>query len=292
MTPQPFKKKIKKNAAREKLSFAMDEDEESSEISRVPTPKSKSSKAVGAADDVPTDDKVPKRRLGPNSTLAAAPKIMTKLALAKEAQTRDQLRKEFLAMQEVVKATEMAIPFVFYDGTNIPGGICRIKKGEHIWLFLDNARKVGAEMGVGADLSRKGWARISVDDLMLVRGDIIIPHHYEFYYFLANKSLGFHGRIFPYSAEATSATPAQTVEDGPYDPLKSRKKEKDKTSQIPSEELEGFSDEPSLTKVVDRRWYEKNKHIYPATLWEEFDATKDYTTGQRKDASGNALFFS
>jgi protein FAM50 len=281
---------VKKNAARGKLSFAMDEDEDSSEVSRAPTPKSKSSKAVVGAEDVTQEDKIPKRRLGPNSTLAAAPKIMTKSALAKEAQTRDQLRKEFLAMQEVVKLTEMAIPFVFYDGTNIPGGICRIKKGEHVWLFLDKARKVGAEMGVGADLSRKGWARISVDDLMLVRGDIIIPHHYEFYYFLANKSMAFHGRIFPYSAEATSATPAPIEDDGTYDPMKSRRK--DKASQFPSEDLEGFSDEPSLTKVVDRRWYEKNKHIYPATLWEEFDATKDYTTGQRKDASGNALFFS
>jgi protein FAM50 len=119
---------------------------------------------------------VPKRKLGPNTKISIAPKIMTKSTLAKEAQTRDHLRKEFLNIQEAVKATEIAIPFVFYDGTNVPGGICRVKKGDHIWFFLDKARKVGAEMGVGSDLSRKGWARISVDDLMLVRGDVIIPH--------------------------------------------------------------------------------------------------------------------
>lgn len=107
------------------------------------------------------------------------PKVMTKAALLREAQTREQLRKEFLAMQEAVKATEIVIPFVFYDGTNIPGGACKVKKGDYIWLFLDRSRKLGAEMGVGGGdraNSRKEWARVGVDDLMLVRGEIIIPH--------------------------------------------------------------------------------------------------------------------
>jgi protein FAM50 len=26
-------------------------------------------------------------------------------------------------------------------------------------------------------------------------------------------------------------------------------------------------------KVVERRWYEKNKHIFPASRWEPFDPT-------------------
>lgn len=102
---------------------------------------------------------------------------MTKLALVREAQIREQLRKEFLVLQELVKATEILIPFTFYDGGSLPGGVCRIKKGDHIWLFLDKARKVGAELGVGGvDKSRREWARISVEDLMLVKGEIIIPH--------------------------------------------------------------------------------------------------------------------
>ncbi len=101
---------------------------------------------------------------------------MTKTALQREAKEAELARQDFLVMRDAVKATDVVIPFVFYDGTNIPGGRCRIKKGEQIWLFLDKARKVGAELGVGGDKSRRDWARVSVDDLMLVRGEVILPH--------------------------------------------------------------------------------------------------------------------
>jgi hypothetical protein len=52
-----------------------------------------------------------------------------------------------------------------------------VKKGDYVWLFLDRSRKVGADLGVGEKVnSRREWARIGVDDLLLVRGNLIIPH--------------------------------------------------------------------------------------------------------------------
>jgi protein FAM50 len=117
-----------------------------------------------------------KKKLGASVGIGLKPRVMTKSALQREAQQADQARQDFVAMREAVKATEVVIPFVFYDGTNIPGGRCRLKKGDHLWLFLDRARKVGAELGVGGDRSRRDWARVSVDDLMLVRGEVILPH--------------------------------------------------------------------------------------------------------------------
>ena len=59
------------------------------------------------------------------------------------------------------------------------------------------------------------------------------------------------------------------------------------------EELEGHNDDPTLTKVVDRRWYERNKHIYPASMWKEFKAGKEFEemAKGRRDAQGNAFFF-
>lgn len=168
-----------------KLSFGFDEENDGnadSPASTVDTPRSTTpdAQAFGKASPAPEDsDVMAKKRFGPNTNVSVAPKAMTKSALLREAQTREQLRKEFLILQEAVKGTEIVIPFVFYDGTNIPGGMCKVKKGDYIWVFLDRSRKVGAELGVGSageKANRREWARVGVDDLMLVRGEVIIPH--------------------------------------------------------------------------------------------------------------------
>lgn len=57
-------------------------------------------------------------------------------------------------------------------------------------------------------------------------------------------------------------------------------------------DIEGKDDDPTFTKVVDRRWYEKNKHIFPASVWQDFDPKKDYQKEVKRDAGGNAFFFS
>lgn len=58
------------------------------------------------------------------------------------------------------------------------------------------------------------------------------------------------------------------------------------------ETLEGAKDDPNYTKVVDRRWYTRNKHIYPASTWHEYEADRDFAGEVRRDAGGNAFFFS
>jgi len=107
---------------------------------------------------------------------------------------------------------------------------------------------------------------------------------------------GFSGLLFDYSAQPTSATPVATSTDGDdepavYDPLNQSRKDKSKEPIVPDEELEGFSDDPAITKVVDRRWYERNKHIFPASAWAEYAPDKDLSKVQRKDTEGNTFFF-
>jgi len=107
---------------------------------------------------------------------------------------------------------------------------------------------------------------------------------------------GFDGLIFDYSAQPTKASPgatgAEAEEDAAaYDPLAQPLKKKSKESSLPDEELEGFHEDPGMTKVVDRRWYERNKHIFPASTWTEYAPDKDLSRVQRKDAEGNAFFF-
>ncbi|KAI9756914.1 MAG: hypothetical protein M4579_003668 [Chaenotheca gracillima] len=312
--------KKKRKVAKGKLSFGWDDGEEeqeeslanvdesskaaeppSTDRSRSSTPNVKKKKKVPPLPEE-NDSAEPSinRRLGPNAALSNAPKAMTKSALLRDAQTREQLRKEFLAIQEVVKATEINIPFVFYDGTNIPGGTCKVKKGDHVWLFLDKARKLGATHGVGGAgeraSSRREWARVGVDDLLLVRGELIIPHHYDFYYFLVNKTLDTNGTpLFEYSNQPTTTTPASPSRSPARDIIqyaRSRSTSKDPTQELSDDRLEGSDHDPNITKVVDRRWYERNKHIFPASVWQEFEPDKNYSSAVKRDPGGNVFFFS
>ncbi|KAL8938011.1 MAG: hypothetical protein Q9216_004120 [Gyalolechia sp. 2 TL-2023] len=342
-TPTAHAKKKRKPTGKGKVSFGMDDEEgdDTKEDSAAATPRSATPDAEPSRTASPAIEASEKRRIGPNSNVTFVPKAMTKSALLREAQTKEQLRKEFLAMQEAVKATELIIPFVFYDGTNIPGGACKVKKGDYVWLFLDRSRKVGAELGVGGgekNGSRREWARVGVDDLMLVRGEIIIPHvspfslrqkpylaltnsttdlvvgekqkHYDFYYFIVNKTLGHASSpLFDYSStvplptsnnthSSSSTSPSASPEPSTYDPLarpnnNNNKNPRNDVASTSSSDtsLEGAKDDPNFTKVVDRRWYERNKHIFPASVWEEFDPSRDYAKGMRRDAQGNAFFF-
>jgi protein FAM50 len=148
------------------------------------------------------------------------------------------------------------------------------------------------------------------------------PQNYEFHYFLLNKTVGYNGPLFSdsYSSDPTSATPQHLLphaatddphgedETPPAAPSSApevtsnlltaaqirQQKATALASALPDSELEGFNQDPVHTKVVDRRWYERNKHIYPASTWEEFDPERqeEYIKGVRKDKNGNAMFFS
>ncbi|KAK7957845.1 hypothetical protein PG996_010708 [Apiospora saccharicola] len=286
------KRKIGAGGAKSKLSFGDDDDDEDAAGEEGPgLTAGKDSKAATAA-------AAKKSKFKANANVSIVPRAITKSALQREAAERDALRREFLLKQEAVKATEIAIPFVFYDGTNLPGGVARVKKGDFAWIFLDKSRKVGAELGVGEKTNaRREWARIGVDDLMLVRGGLIIPHHYEFLYFIMNKTLGPNNQIlFDYSAEppailSNAPTPAEDATAGPTSAA-DRRAAAAKVIQPDIDSLEGASDDPTFTKVVDRRWYERNKHIYPASTWQDFDPEHDYQSQIRKDPrSGNTFFY-
>ena len=303
-------KKKKQKVKRPILSFGDDEeeDESSASASAKPSPK------LGASDDDLRSMKgnAPKRsKFAPNASVGLVPKPLTKRTLLQESQEREALRKEYLALQEKVKAAEFAIPFVFYDGSNLTGGTCRVTKGDYIWKFLVGSRKVGAEVGAYEDAkeknaasaarARREWAKVGVDDLMMVRGEIIIPPHFDFYYFIMNKSKGPGGRVlFDYSTQpsASSSEEDNRADDSgdipaDYDPLSRPGANKTKPKPVtPMMELEGANDDPGFTKVVDRRWYERNKHIYPASVWQAFDPEKDYQKEVKRDVGGNAFFFS
>jgi protein FAM50 len=106
-----------------------------------------------------------------------------------------------------------------------------------------------------------------------------------------NRTLGPNKRLlFDYSAQPppASSESTETSDLSNYNPLSKPKVSKPKDVT----ELEGADDDPAFTKVVDRRWYERNKHIFPASVWQEFDPEKDYQKEVKRDVGGNAFFFS
>jgi protein FAM50 len=110
-----------------------------------------------------------------------------------------------------------------------------------------------------------------------------------------DKATGPNKRLlFDYSSQPPPETRVDSGTSTPthYNPLS---KPSSKPNAPPAKdiaELEGASDDPTFTKVVDRRWYERNKHIFPASVWQEFDPEKDYQKEVKRDAGGNAFFFS
>lgn len=171
------------------LSFGDDEEEDDADSKQQgqhgkAKPKLPSQNEDGDGVDNNTDETTPivKKRFKPNSSVSVQAKAQTKSSLAKEASLKESLRKQYLAMNEAVRNTEFILPFAFFEAKLISGGKVRLKKGDFVWLFLERARKIGVELaergegpaGVGG--RRREWARIGVDDLMVVVGDMMIPH--------------------------------------------------------------------------------------------------------------------
>lgn len=126
-------------------------------------------------------------------------------------------------------------------------------KGNTISQFLvkclENLRKEFSELRVA-----------SVDSLMYIKEDLIIPHHYSFYDFIINKARGKSGPLFSFDVH-------------------------DDVRLLGDATLE--KDESHAGKVVLRSWYERNKHIFPASRWEPYDPEKKwdkYTISDNKNA--------
>ncbi|KAK9382794.1 XAP5, circadian clock regulator-domain-containing protein [Kockiozyma suomiensis] len=208
-------KKKRKSAQKSKLSFYDDEEEGESEV--VSRPK-KSRTADPSID---------------------SSFIKTKKEEELERAQREQLKREYLSLQEKIKEETVEFRFCYFDGTYTPGQVT-IKKGDQVWLMLDRTRKGNTEFHRG-----------TVDDIMLIQDNIIIPHYYEFHYFILNRVETKSGLLFDFDA---------------------------------------VDRDIKRTKVVHRAWYEKNKHIFPANTWQEFDPEIDYTKQVLRDSEGFVYF--
>jgi protein FAM50 len=82
---------------------------------------------------------------------------------------------------------------------------------------------------------------VTIPNLLLVKDDVMLPQGLTFYYLLVGRAHNGKGQV-----------------------LFQRHASADK----------GDAGKAHAAKVVQRSWYESNKHIYPASRWELFDESK------------------
>ncbi|KAH9483689.1 Protein FAM50B [Psilocybe cubensis] len=224
------KAKKRKKTAKSKLSFAMD-DEEGEDVSGEPKANS------DEAQDDTADQPAPKRsrlKKNPNVDTSFLPDREREEAERKE---RERLRLEWLAKQDAMKKEDIEIVYSYWDGSGHRKSV-QCKKGDDIATFLEKCRAQFPEL--------RG---VSVDNLMYVKEDLIIPHHYTFYDFIVNKARGKSGPLFNFDVHDDVRLLADATKE---------------------------KDESHAGKVVERSYYQRNKHIFPASRWEVFDPEKNY----------------
>ncbi|KAH8116855.1 XAP5-domain-containing protein [Phellopilus nigrolimitatus] len=218
------KVKKRKRAPKATLSFAVD-DEEGDGSTSSGTPN---------GDDSEANAKKTRLRKNPNVDTSFLPDREREET---ERRDREELRKNWLKRQEELKKEDIEITYSYWDGSGHRKSVS-CKKGDSISAFLEKCRQQFPEL--------RG---VSVDNLMYVKEDLIIPHHHTFYDFIINKARGKSGPLFNFDVHDDIRLLADaTVE----------------------------KDESHAGKVVERSWYQRNKHIFPASRWEVFDPEKNY----------------
>lgn len=167
-----------------------------------------------------------------------------------ENRLREQLRQEWVMQQAALKDQEIPITFSYWDGSGHRRSVI-MKKGNSIYQFLQRC----------LELLRKEFNELKTvmaDQLMYVKEDLILPHHYTFYDFIVTKARGKSGPLFQFDVH-------------------------DDIRLISDASVE--KEESHAGKVLLRSWYERNKHIFPASRWEPYDPTKTYDKYTIKDKS-------
>lgn len=228
-------KRIKKRKKTQKatLSFALDDEGDDQESSANGTNSNSPAPGSGADED---GKPAKKPKLGKNPAVDTS-FLPDRDREAIERKEREELRQEWLKRQEELKNEDIEITYSYWDGSGHRKSVM-CKKGDTVAQFLEKCRQQFPEL--------RG---VSVDNLMYIKEDLIVPQHYTFYNFIVNKARGKSGPLFNFDVHDDVRL------------LADASKEKD---------------ESHAGKVVERSWYQRNKHIFPASRWEVYDPEKKY----------------
>ncbi|KAK1601072.1 hypothetical protein QYE76_007419 [Lolium multiflorum] len=194
----------------------------------------------GSDDDEFENQETQKKQLGKDPTVETS-FLPDREREAEEQAERERLKMQWSREQELVKNEPLSITYSYWDGTGHRRAI-QARKGDSIGEFL---RAVQQQLAPEFREVRT----TSVENLLYVKEDLIIPHQHSFYELIVNKARGKSGPLFHFDVHEDVRTIADATKE---------------------------KDESHAGKVVERHWYEKNKHIFPASRWEIYDPTKKW----------------
>ncbi|CAF2050002.1 BnaA09g43400D [Brassica napus] len=244
---------------KEKLLKLLQEEEELQQQKRSKKRKLKGSSRLSFAEDLEDgsdDDDDAENKSSGNlryGKLGKDPSVETNFLPdsereAEEQAERERLKKQWTREQEQIKNEPLQITYSYWDGTGhrrvIQASTCytSVRKGDPIGNFLR-----AVQQQLAPDFREIRTA--SVENLLYVKEDLIIPHQHSFYELIINKARGKSGPLFHFDVHED----VRTIADATIE-----------------------KDESHAGKVVERHWYEKNKHIFPASRWEIYDPTKKW----------------
>uniref|UniRef100_A0A7S4P3F7 FAM50A/XAP5 C-terminal domain-containing protein n=1 Tax=Guillardia theta TaxID=55529 RepID=A0A7S4P3F7_GUITH len=159
----------------------------------------------------------------------------------REIEERRKLTQEWHEEQERKKAEVIEVTYSYWDGSGHRRAL-KCTKGMTVGQFLEMARK-------NLQDEFRELRGTSCDNLIYVKEDLIIPHDMTFHVLIETKARGKSGPLFHFDVHED----VRTVNDARIE-----------------------KDESHAGKVVERHWYERNKHIFPASRWEPFDPEKKW----------------
>ena len=158
-------------------------------------------------------------------------------------QARAKLEREWKDQQKHMQEEQLEITYSYWDGSGHRRTVV-CQKGDSIGDFLEKVRvNLAAEQF-------KELGSVGADALLYVKEDLIIPQDLTFYDLIATKARGKSGPLFHFDVH-------DDVRVGAVDTRVEK-------------------DESHPGKVVERRWYDRNKHIFPASRWELYDPQVTY----------------
>ncbi|XP_011630506.1 protein FAM50 homolog isoform X1 [Pogonomyrmex barbatus] len=107
-----------------------------------------------------------------------------------ENKLREELRQEWARKQNALKEEEIEITFSYWDGSGHRRSVI-MKKGNSIYQLLQRCLEV-----LRREFSE--LKTVMADQLMYVKEDLILPHHYTFYDFIVTKARGKSGPLFTF----------------------------------------------------------------------------------------------